>query len=51
MDWLARHKTQINYERKLLEIELPDGQKAEIKGDAPRKLTRFLTTAKAEKCL
>ncbi|KAK1435856.1 hypothetical protein QVD17_01627 [Tagetes erecta] len=51
MDWLARHKAQIDCERKVLKIELPDGQQAEVKGDMPRKNFKLLTIAKASKYL
>ena len=51
MDWLARNKAHIDCERKVLRIELPDGQKAEIKGEAPRRPSILLTMTKANKCL
>jgi hypothetical protein len=35
MDWLTTNNARINCEYKTLEVQLPDGMKAEIKGDIP----------------
>jgi hypothetical protein len=37
MDWLTTNMAHINCENKTLEIQLPDGLKAEIKGDIPQR--------------
>ena len=51
MDWLAKHKATIDYERKLLTLVTPDGEKLEYKGTNPKQAILIISTTRASKML
>jgi hypothetical protein len=51
MDWLTTNKAWINCKNKTLEVQLPDGLKAKIKGDLPQRMKPMISMARAEKYL
>jgi hypothetical protein len=51
MDWLTTNKVHINCENKTLEVQLPNGLKAAIKGESPQKTNPMISMEKAEKYL
>jgi len=51
MDWLAKYKTTIHCERKLLTLITPEGEKMEYQGSNSQKPTPIILATKAFKVL
>jgi len=47
MDWLAKHKTTIHYERKLLTLVTPEGEKLMYKGTNHKQVIPIISATRA----